>query len=324
MASELLTLALDWTPNTNHSGFFVAAQKGFYAERGLDVKIEPPSDAYEKEETPARRVVKETADMCICPTESLISCWTSDEGCIKPIAVAAILQDDNSAIVTPKSTGITNPKDLDGKSYASYGGRFEMAIVQQLIKSDGGKGEALEVNPPKLNCFAEMMNGNAVATWVFMGWEGVEAKRNGHDLTAFKLSDYGIPYGYSPLLLVHPRFTQDGGATLKKFLAATADGYKYAAFNPQETVNILSSLGVLKLIGHNEHLDNDFLLESQTIVGKTYLNEDGMFGIMNQDRNSRFIDWLIETGSITNRAGELVSREALNVNKMFTNEFLPT
>ena len=63
------------------------------------------------------------------------------------VAVAALLQTQTSAIVTLKSSDIDSPKKLDGKRYASYEGRFEMPIVQQLIRDDGGEGLAIEVKP---------------------------------------------------------------------------------------------------------------------------------------------------------------------------------
>ena len=116
-----LVLALDWTPNTNHSGFYWAQERGLYADAGLHVQIQPPSEAYTKEETPARRVMDSTADLCICPSESVISCWTSDKGDkALPVAVAAVLQDDYSAIVSPSAAGVKSPRELDGRRYASY------------------------------------------------------------------------------------------------------------------------------------------------------------------------------------------------------------
>ena len=327
--NDTLILALDWQPNTNHTGFYWALQKGYYSEVGLDVKIQPPSDSYLKEETPARRVVSGNADLCICPTESIISCWTTDstdeESMTKPrpIAVAAVLQNDNSAIVTPKSTGIDSPKHLDGQIYASYGGRFEMNIIQQIIRNSGGKGQAIEVLPPKLNCFSEMINGNAAATWVFMGWEGVEAELNGHEMNVFKISDYGVPYGYSPLLLAHPRLLEGEGEILRKFLAATARGFKAAALNVEEAVDVLLHTGIMKLIGYNENFDKNFLLKSQSIVGKSYLDGEGNWGTMDPTKNELFIDWLVQNGLITCKRGEPIRKDALPSEKMFTNHYLP-
>jgi hypothetical protein len=46
-----------------------------------------------------------------------------------------------------------------------------MAIIRQMIKNAGGVGDVIEVNPPKLDCFDVVLNGEADSTWVFMGWE---------------------------------------------------------------------------------------------------------------------------------------------------------
>ena len=111
-------------------------------------------------------------DLCIAPSESVISCWTSDAGRIKPIAIAALLQNDGSAIVTKASSGITDPSMLDGHTYASYDGRFEMNIVRQMIKNAGGKGEVIETIPKKLDCFDALLRGDVDSTWIFLAWEG--------------------------------------------------------------------------------------------------------------------------------------------------------
>ena len=214
-----------------------------------------------------------------------------------------------------------------------------MAIIQQLIKNDGGRGAAKEIRPSKLNCFAEVMNGTCDATWVFMGWEGVEATRSGNDLNVFKLTDYDVPYGYSPLLLAHPKFTtnenSDGGkaesvngqSVLRSFLAATAKGYDYAASHPEEGAEILQKSvdgGILKLLGHNTNLGKEFLLESQRVVGKTYLNANGLWGVMDPARSERFVDWLTKNELLADREGRVIAREELDVSKIFTNHFLPS
>ena len=77
---QTIRVSLDWLPNSNHAGLYVALAKNFYREVGLDVKLNPPSADYSESETPARQVVNGAADICVCPSESLISCWTSDSG----------------------------------------------------------------------------------------------------------------------------------------------------------------------------------------------------------------------------------------------------
>lgn len=72
-----------------------------------------------------------------------------------------------------------------------------------------------------------------------MPWEGVAAQRAGVDLNVFKLSDYGIPYCYSPVLAAHPQTLDQNPDVVKAFLAATARGYEYAAEHPAEAAELL-------------------------------------------------------------------------------------
>mmetsp|Transcript_14638 Transcript_14638/g.42847 ORF Transcript_14638/g.42847 Transcript_14638/m.42847 type:complete len:288 (-) Transcript_14638:1205-2068(-) len=204
MSPTPITVALDWSPNTNHTGFYIAKAQGLYADAGLDVKLlSPHVDEYKT--TPASRVEDGTATFAICPSESVISFHTHPGGGKPKIqGVAAVLADSTSAVVTLASSGLDRPAKLDGKTYASYGARYEGRIVQQMIVNDGGKGTYTESTPPMLGIWNTLLKGEADATWVFMGWEGVEAKLKGLDLNAFGLEQYKIPYGYSPLLVAHP------------------------------------------------------------------------------------------------------------------------
>ena len=69
---QKITLALDWTPNINHIGFFISLHKKFYNKKGLNVEIiNPVFDNYEI--TPAKKIELNIADFALCPTESLIS-----------------------------------------------------------------------------------------------------------------------------------------------------------------------------------------------------------------------------------------------------------
>ena len=166
-----VTVALDWTPNTNHIGFYVAKASGWYAEAGLDVCIlSTHHDDYKR--TPASRVADGSAQFAVTPTESVVSSHTQPAGgAAKPklVAVAALQSRTTSAIVTLKSSGRDTPAKLDGANYASYGARYEGRIVQELIKAAGGTGVYTESVPPMLGIWNTLLQGGADATWVFMG-----------------------------------------------------------------------------------------------------------------------------------------------------------
>lgn len=168
-----LKLALDWRPNTNHTGFFVAKHLGFYKEEGLEVDlISAEEDNYEV--TPAKKVELGKAHFALCPMESLVSYRTKNNP-FDAIAIGTIFQEDISAICTLKSSQIDRPKLLDNKVYASYKARYEDRIVKQMIKNDGGRGLIKISYPKKLGIWNTLLSGEADATWIFINWEGVEA-----------------------------------------------------------------------------------------------------------------------------------------------------
>ncbi|EFJ42027.1 hypothetical protein VOLCADRAFT_110035 [Volvox carteri f. nagariensis] len=343
-----VSVALDWTPNTNHAGFYIAKHKGWYAEAGLDIKVVSPHiDDYKA--TPASRVADGSCMFCVTPSESVISAHTwGDAPGAKPklVAVAALLQDSTSAIVTLASSGITRPAQLDGKTYASYGARFEGRIVQQLIRNDGGAGDFKEITPPMLGIWETLLKGEADATWVFMGWEAIEAKQRGVEIHAFGLEQYKVPYGYSPLLVTHPDTIRDRPEVVRAFLAATARAYEWAAANPGEAAEVMLAAVA------EEHstsplpkpLDPELVRESQAYLSSHLLDGSGRWGLMSPAVWSSFVDWLSESGLLTTKVqsrnpqaetattldglragdvGERIPRDVVDVAAMFTNDLLP-
>ena len=63
---------------------------------------------------------------------------------------------------------------------------------------------ASEHRGSRLRCMWRMQ-GEADATWIFQGWEGVDAQLRGVELNAFSLDQYGVPYGYTPVLAALPQ-----------------------------------------------------------------------------------------------------------------------
>jgi ABC-type nitrate/sulfonate/bicarbonate transport systems, periplasmic components len=312
-----IDLALDWTPNTNHTGFYVARQNGYYAEEGIEVAIRSPADdAYET--TPANRVATGEATLAIGPSESVISYHTHPEY-PSLTAVAAVCQTDRSAIVTLADESIDRPAELDGRRYASYDARFEDDIVRQLIRNDGGDGDVDIVTPPKLGIWNTVLDGDADATWVFMPWEGLLAERDGVDLTPFYLDEYDIPYGYTPVLLARPETIADDAERLEGFLTASARGYRFAAENPAEAATILreAATGI-------DADDPDFLERSQRELAEAYLTADGEWGWMTTERWDRFVTWLADRDILTGVDGTPIAAEDLPAEELYTNGRLPT
>ncbi|XP_024545265.1 uncharacterized protein LOC112351502 [Selaginella moellendorffii] len=302
---QSVSLALDWTANTNHVGFYVAQALGYYKEEGICVEfLSPHVSNYEL--TPASQVSARKATFPVCAA-------------------------------TLKQSGLCRPRDLDGKVYASYAARFEGRIVQKLIQADGGAGNFEEATPDKLGIWNTLLQNKADATWIFRAWEGVLAKRKGIELNEFILEEYGIPYCYSPVVIAHPDTLEEKPDVVRGFLRASAKGFAYS------TANIESSAKTL-LAQAPEHLDDlDMVMESLEFLSKTFLaNPSGEWGTMASGKWSKFLDWLSANKMLTTRIqsrnpnpgvsvslrdlltsdGSSEEQIRVNASDLFTNNFL--
>ncbi len=299
-----LRIALDWTPNTNHTGFFIALEKGFYKEQDIELEIiSPLTDNYAI--TPAKRLENGEVDFAIVPSESMLSFYTKDQP-MHIRAIAALLQQDMSAIVTLKSSGIDRPSLLDSKTYASYKARYEDKIVEQMIRNDGGAGSIDVAYPAKLGIWNTLLSDEYSATWIFTNWEGVEAKNNKIELNYFRLADYGIPYGYSPVIAALETDVIANKDIYTKFISATRNGFLFA------TTAIDESVAILKKYVTEHDAEAIDLVQSQRETNVAYGTKES-WGKMTTERWQDFINWLYDNKLIDER---------IDVSLLFTNNLI--
>lgn len=299
-----LRVALDWTPNINHIGIIVALEKGWYEAAGIKLSIIDPSvDQYKT--TPAKKLELGEAELSIGPFESVISMNTK----ARPLhvqAIYAILQEDISSIAVLKNTGILSPADLDGRIYASYNARYEDAIVKQMIRNGGGKGNIKISYPSKLGIWNTLLNGEADATWIFDNWEGIEAANRGIELRGFRMADYGIPYGYSPVIFTTQKYIHQETALLKQFIRHTRAGYLYAQSHSEESKVILDAY----LSPADKIKINIFQCINQ--YGHYFGNAETA-GYMEPEKVNAFLAWLVK---------HELENEMINSLSLYTNELL--
>lgn len=277
-----LKIALDWTPNSNHIGFYVARELGFYNDVNLDISIIDTSvDNYAV--TPAKKVELGTVDLALCPLESVMS-YRTKTNAFPLKAIATLFQEDLSAIVTKKKKTLKSPRDLEGKTYASYKARYEDAIVKQMIINDGGDGSLQIVYPEKLGIWETIVNGSIDATWIFTNWEGIQARQNNLELNYFKLKDYDIPYSYSPVIVAGEDSIAQNSEELEAFLQATKKGFYYAQQHPEKAAVILQPLVAAS--------DQDIDLTASITETCTALGEEKSWGTLELDRVEQFLTWL--------------------------------
>ena len=173
-----------------------------------------------------------------------------------------------------------------------------------MIINDGGKGDIDVRKPPKLGIPETVMKGEADATWIFSAWEGVEARLNGTSLIEFRLEDFGVPYGYSPVVAVHEDTIRKRADVLREFLSATRRGADDAISDPVAAAKLVQRYVPQ---GTNDRL----VEESQAyLVEGAYYGGPGEWGSMERTKWKKWVDWLQAKGCLSNGLGDPVQVEA--------------
>ena len=311
-----LTVALDWTPNVIHAGMYLAQLNGYFKKLDLEVAFIPTDvDNYTKK--PIERLINGEAQVALGPSEHLISYRMLHQPTAPITAVATIMQEETSAFVTLASSGIDHPAQLDGKTYAGYKTVLEENLLNTMIQNDGGRGDIRMVTPPRLEIFDAFLEEQFDVCWVFLPWEGVIAQQRGIALNTFRLTDYQVPYGYSPLLMVQEEMIAQEAEVLQAFLTATAQGYREASQHPTEAAKILT-----QGINHANFTDLSFITQAMQTIAPTFLNATGQWGIMQQDRWESYLQWLSEHHLLKTENNQSLPATATDPKDLYTNQFL--
>jgi len=256
--AQKVSVMLDWVPNTNHTGLYVAQERGYFKEQGLNVEILPLAEGSSVEQIVGNGKVQ----FGISSSEPLAK--ARSEG-IPIVSIAPIIQHNTSGFASLKKANIARPKDFEGKRYASFGSPTEKALIGKVMQTDGGdvsKVEFVEIGDADFLTLAA--KGQVDFAWVFEGWEVIDGKLRGLDLTYLPLTAYrqAIPDYYTPVFITNEAMTQKNGEVVKKFLAATSKGYNDAIADPKGAGDILAKA--------TPETSKDLIQQSQTYLAKQY------------------------------------------------------
>ncbi len=301
-------LALDWTPNTNHTGIYVALAQGWYAQEGINLQLLP----YSANVSPDVLVSTGRADVGISSTEGVVT----DAALGQPVvSIAAIIQHNTSALVTLAKSGLNRPRDLDGRTYAAFGAPYETAVVSAIIKHDGGRGVFKSVTLD-VDSMQALESGRVDFVWVFEGWEVIQAQRAGIRLNVFPVTDYGIADYYTPTIITGPEQIKREPDVLRRFMAATARGYEYARQHPREAAQML-----LDTAPRGTFPDPGLVYASQNFLSPRYADSGRKWGLQDAAPWHGYPQFILDTGGIKDSSGKVV--RTLNFDALYTNEFLP-
>lgn len=296
-----LTFVLDWTPNTNHTGIYVAQEKGYFADAGLDVEIvQPPEDGAEV------LVASGKAQFGVSFQDSLMPAFTGDDA-LPVEAVAAVLQHNTSGIISRKGEGMDRPKGLEGKKYATWNLELEKATLQNVVEADGGDFSKVELIPSTVTDEVSALQSKSVdAIWIFYGWAGIATEVAGLDTDYFAFKDINSAFDfYTPVIIGNREWMKENADTTKAFLSAAKKGYEFAIENPKDAADILCKAA--------PELDPDLVQASQEYMKDQYKAEVSQWGYIDPARWNAYYNWINENG---------LSEAEIPENTGFNNDYL--
>ena len=283
--NQKIKIVLDWVPNTNHTGLYVAKDLGYFKEEGLDVEIVQPPEG-----STTALIGAGGAEFGISFQDTLAKSFAK-ENPVPVTAVAAILQHNTSGIISLKEKGIDSPKKLEGKKYATWEDNIEQAILKKLVSDDKGDFSKVKLIPYTITDVVTGLKTDVDAVWVYYAWDGIATERAGLQTNFLKIRDYGeeLDY-YSPVIIANNDFLKKNPEIAKKVLKAIKKGYEYAMKNPEESAKIL--------VKNSPELDINLVTVSQKWISKEYQSDAKEWGIIDGNRWNRFYEWLYKNKAV--------------------------
>ena len=308
-AAEKLTVALDWTPNTNHVGLYVAQAKGWFKDAGLDVEILPYTDP---------------------SSGTLVSTGVAQFGILSAVgfhsqramgadmtAVMAVVQHETGRLVfNGEREDIKRPADLDGLVYAGFGSAWENALISSIIRHDGGEG-TFETVTLGTSAYEALANGTVDFTLEVSTWEGVNSELLGRPQRWFSYADYGVPDQHTTFLGANASWLEANPDTARAFVEAAQRGYAFAADNPGEAADML-------IAETGGMLSNPELVHAsmRALVDGGFLKDEGEpVGLIDAGLIDGITGFLFKAGILRDANGEALA-EMPDVSSWYTNAYL--
>lgn len=277
-----VTVVLDWSPNTNHSGLYLAQDRGYFADAGLDVSIVQPGDL-----SGLDLLVPGDADFAYAFSETLAP--AVEQG-VDAVSVAAVIEDNTSSLLFEADSGITRPADLAGKTYGTWGSSLDIAIVEALVECDGGDPSKVQTAPlASEDVRIGLTQGQYDYVWVYDAWDTIRLRDvDGLDVATIPFIEHTdcIPNWYTPVVATMRSTLDDDPQLVADFLGALRLGYQDAMREPDAAADALLAAA--------PELNEELVRLSTEYLSTRYADSPEAWGLQDQETWSGFIGFLAE------------------------------
>lgn len=295
--NNVLSITLDWTPNTNHTGLYVAQELGYFDDEGLEVQILQPGQGVTDQ-----IVATGKSEFGISYQENVIR--ARSEG-IPLVSIAAVIQHNTSGFASLEEAGIISPKDFEGKRYGSWDSPSEMAILENVMSNSDADISKVEVVSGVYDFFLTI-GKDADFEWIYYGWDGVVAKQKGIELNYIPLKNLNPVFDYyTPVIISSDSYLKNNPELTQKFMAAVKKGYEYCIKEPQKSADIL--------LKHVPELNPDQVKLSMDYLAHEYQSDAEYWGLQSSEVWYGFANWMSDESLIP---------KSIEIDKAFTNQYL--
>jgi putative hydroxymethylpyrimidine transport system substrate-binding protein len=230
-APKSATLVLDFTPNAAHSGIYLALQRGYYRDAGVEPDVRQPGTSSDA----PKLLASGRADFAILDIHDL---GIARERGLDPVGVMPIVQRPLASVLAAPQ--VRRPRDLEGRTVGVTGLPSDDAVLDSIVAGDGGDPATVRRVTIGFNAVASLAARKVDAATGFWNAEGVALRRRGVPTRIFRVDRYGAP-PYPELVLCTAAGTlRKDPSLVRAVVGATTRGYRAAVADPATALDALT------------------------------------------------------------------------------------
>jgi putative hydroxymethylpyrimidine transport system substrate-binding protein len=295
-ATTPLSLTLDFYPNPDHAGIYMAEKLGYFSDAGLDVSIHTPADPA----APTKLVAAGQTDLAISYEPEVM---LAHEDGLDVVSVGALVDRPLTSMIWLAKSGIKGIGDLRGKTIATAGIPYQDAYLKTILARANLSPDDVKTVNVGFGLLPALLGGKADAMLGgFSNVEGVDLRLRGKDPVVTPVDRLGVPTYDELVLVANRRRLEEDPEPYRLFLAALARGTAAAVKSPGATVDAL--------LEANPDLDPK-LTRAEVDATLPLLSQNGE---MNTPEWAEFIAWMRENALIASAPAP---------SQVLSNDYLP-